>query len=386
MQRYQKAIAGVAAAAAVALCGCTSPAPIVGVLQPLTGAAAIYGKSIDDGMQLAYAEAEQNNMLPPEFRLVKADTGSIPSIAVSEYRRLVKEDAVRLVMGGVTTDEAYALIPEVEEARVICLSPSVSATDISKKSKYFYRLFPTDETEGMTAADHLMKRSKRRLMIYTDDSLYTRGIESEFRQHYQLKQTGRIMDTVHLRSPEWRARSTDLLYAHNPQAVYIIGHAERILEVLGHLDKVGYDGVRCTTSTFFVTDVISQAGKLANEVIFPLTSYDGITNINEEQEKQRSFSEQYEEVYGHKPDIFAAHGFDAMRIAIRAFNNADSFYPSGIKKALAFNLEDLTGATGALSFDDHGDIKHYPVMHIYAYDQVMTWEEYKRRRLEGVSF
>jgi branched-chain amino acid transport system substrate-binding protein len=374
------------AVAAIILSGCQNPAPIVGVLQPLTGAAAIYGKSIDDGMQLAFKEAEQANLLPPEFSLVKVDTGSIPSTAASEYRRLIKEHEVRMVMGGVTTDEAYALIPEVEEARVVCLSPSVSATDISKKSKYFYRLFPTDETEGMTAADHLMRRSKRRLMIYTDGSLYTRGIESEFRQHYQLKLPGRIMDTVHLRSPEWRSRSADLLHAHNPQAVFIIGHAERILEVLEHLDRTGFDGVRCTTSTFFVRDVISRAGKLADEVIFPLTAYDCITNAEEEKDKQRSFSEQYEAVYGNKPDIFAAHGFDAMRVAIRAFNKAESFYPSGIKKALAFNLNDLSGATGALSFDDHGDVRHYPVMYIYAFDQVMTWEEYKKRIIGGIRY
>jgi branched-chain amino acid transport system substrate-binding protein len=382
MQRLNRVGLGLAALAGIILCGCTSPAPIVGVLQPLTGAAAIYGKSIDDGMQLAFNEADQGNLLPPAFSLVKVDTGSIPSTAVSEYRRLVNEQEVRLVMGGVTTDEAYALIPEVEEARVVCLSPSVSATDISKKSKYFYRLFPTDETEGMTAANHLMGRSKRRLMIYTDGSTYTRGIESEFRQHYQLKLPGRIMDTVHLRSPEWHKHSTDMLHAHNPQAVFIIGHAERILEVLKHLDRVGYDGVRCTTSTFFVRDVISRAGKLADEVIFPLTAYNCITN----QEQQRSFSEQYEEVYGHKPDVFAAHGFDAMRVAIRALNNAESFYPSGIKKALAFNLNDLSGATGALSFDDHGDVRHYPVMYIYAYDQVMTWEDYKIKRIGDIKF
>jgi ABC-type branched-subunit amino acid transport system substrate-binding protein len=228
--------------------------------------------------------------------------------------------------------------------------------------------------EGMTAADHLFKRRLvRRLMIYSDGSLYTRGAESEFRQHFQLKQNGRIADTVHLRTPGWEQRSSDLLHAHNPEAVYIIGHAERILEVLRHLHQAGFDGIRCTTSTFFVNNVIRQAGELAEGVVFPLSSYDIATGSKELQ----TFAEMYQERHGHKPDIFAAHGYDAMKVTIRTLNNAESFYPSGLRNAMAFKLDNLTGATGALAFDDYGDVRRYPVMHIYHKGEVISWSAYR---------
>ena len=117
------------------LAGCSSK-PVVGVLLPTTGAAASYGESIESGIRLALSVAREPKQLPsdsktiqlpPEFEVVWADTGSDPGRAAAELRRMVEEREVKMVIGGATSAEALALIPELDDLEIVCLSPSASA-------------------------------------------------------------------------------------------------------------------------------------------------------------------------------------------------------------------------------------------------------------------
>jgi branched-chain amino acid transport system substrate-binding protein len=84
------------------LSGCSGN-PIVGVILPTTGAAASYGESIESGIRLALSDARARGGLPTGFAVEWADTGSDPSRAVAEFRKMVEERGVKLVIGGVTS-------------------------------------------------------------------------------------------------------------------------------------------------------------------------------------------------------------------------------------------------------------------------------------------
>jgi len=366
----------------VAICAaCTSQQPIVGALQPLSGDAGLYGRSVDGGMQVALDDIREAYGLPEGFALVTADTESDPTTAVLEFHRLVEERKVRLVVGGITTDEAMALLPVAEEAGIICLSPTVSTSDLGGKSKNFYRLFPTDKVEGQTAANHLYnQRGVRSVLIFTDDSLYTRGMESKFRQHFQLKLQGTVYETIHLASSDWRTHATDMVHAYDPDAVYIIGYAQKIFDVLEHLQGTGFDGIRCTTSTIYVSDLIRRSSELADGVVFPLLTYD----LDAERNPTKAFVDRYQQRFGLQPDIYAAHGYDAMQVALKAFETASNLYTSELRKAMSFGVADMPGVTGTLSFNDSHEVRRYPVMHCVSKGQVMSWARYRELRIKRI--
>lgn len=368
--------------------GCAQQ-PVVGVLQPLSGSAQVYGRSVDSGVQVALDEARRRAQLPEGFSLVVEDTASSPTTAVTAFHRLVDDDGARIVLGGVTTDEAYALLPTVDDSRVILLSPSASASELSRQSPYFYRLFPGEELEGMTAARQLVEEmGLSSLVLYTDGSLYTRGVESAFRQHYQLRLGGRIAGSIHLGDDDWQERSADIHHAHHPQAVYIIGYAEHIVEVLEHLSRLRFKGVRCTTSTIDVGEVLERAGDLVEGVVFPLPAFD----VGSVAEPVQGFVREYRERFGRQPDIYAAHGYDGMRVAIRALATSSALYTPELQKAIRFELSDLLGVTGVISFNDHGEVARYPVMHcimdgrVVPLSRVLEWKlQEARETLEGLA-
>ncbi len=356
----------------------------MGVLLPTTGAASDYGKSVGNGIRMALAEAEELAVLPAGCQVFEADTASRAKVAADELQRLVNEHDIAIVVGGVTTDEAEALIPVVEKNHVLCVSPSAPANLLASRSRYFFRLFATDEVEGSTAARHLFsQRAVRRVVVVTDDSVFTRGIETEFRQHFELNLGGEILATIHTGVEYWKTQLSDMLHAHEPQAVYVVGHGDNTLQVLEMLHSVAYEGVRAATSSLYLSHVIERGGAAAEGVVFPLVAFD----VAAKEGQVASFAERYQLEYGTSPDIYAAHGYDAMRVAIRTLSKAQAHHPRVLRQYMTIGLRDFTGVTGAVAFDERGDVPRYPVMHEIWQQRVVksSWlQEMRLRAMEEV--
>jgi len=361
-----------------------APTPTVGVLTPETGYAEAYGHAVNNGIRLALNEARSAGRLPPDFRLVEADTCSAPRMAASELRRFATDLDVELVVGGVTTDEALALIPVVEDEKVVCLSPSASASSLTGKSPYFFRLFATDEVEGSTAARYLHEtRGVRTALVITDDSTFSRGLEAEFRQHFELRLGGVIVATIHDELEWWKRKATDMVHAHEPDAVYVVGHAEHIVTTLELLSEIGYQGVKATTSAVYLAELLESGNPALEGIFFPLASLRSCDRPAAE-EPECLFVERYREVYGSGPDFFAAHGYDAMQVAIKALLDARSVDVSELRRYMRIGLQEFDGVTGTIAFDERGDVRRYPTMHTIFNKKVVncrTLAELKKRKL-----
>lgn len=362
------------------LIGCGSE-PIVGVLLPTTGDAAVYGESIESGVRLAITQARELEQLPDGFQVESGDSASDSEKAKAELRRLVRDRGAKLIVGGATSGEALAILPVLEELQVICLSPSASMPSLTRDSRLFFRIFPSDELEGNAAAKFLRDRMKKAtVLVYAGDSDYTRGIEPEFLTQYEENLGGKVVGRVDLTSDVWVEQSLELLASGAPEAVYIIGYAERVLTVLEHLREQEFEGNILTTSAFYNTDVIQRAGELAEDVIFPLPPFDRTS----ENEPVLGFVQRYMDTYQRAPDTFAAHGYDAMRIAIEVMRITKTNETNEINKALHFGVSEFMGVTGPIMFDDHGDVKHYPKMFIVKESQVLSYQRYMKAERERI--
>ena len=360
--------------------GCGSK-PIVGVILPSTGAAASYGESIESGIRLALADARAQEQIPEGFEVVWADTGSDPERAVAELRTMASEHDVKMVIGGATSAEAMAMLPELNDLEIVCLSPSASAPGLASRSRMFFRIYPSDELEGHTAGNFLYERlGKHRVLLFTGDTEYTRGIKPEFLRQYEESLGGTVVDTMTLAEDGWRERAATVLDRKNVDAAYVIGYAEEILDVVLFLHERGFAGRIVTTAAFYSGQVIREAGEAAEGILFPLPPFDRTS----EKEPVLSFVNRYMNAYERAPDVFAAHGYDAMGLTIRIMNFAKPPETMEILKALNFGVSEYMGVTGPILFDDHGDVKHYPKMFIVKGGQVLSYQRYletERRRI-----
>ena len=366
---------GLSVLLATGLVGCASK-PVVGILLPTTGDASSYGESIESGIRVALAEAREKGTLPQGFEVVWVDTKSSPSEEVADLDRLVHKRGVKMIIGGATSDEARALLPELKKLNIVCLSPSASAPGLAKQSKLFFRIYPSDELEGGRAGQFLYNTLKAKTtLIFTGDSTYSRGIEPEFRRQYEDGLGGKVVGDVQVKKGDWQAEAKKLLKADKPDAVYVIGYAREIVNVLGFLRAQKYGGRIMTTSAFYTGNMIQKAGPLAEGVFFPLPPFDRTS----EDPFIRQFVKRYMDTYQRAPDVFAAHGYDALRLVAKVMTVAKPPETDEIQKAMHFGISEFKGVTGPILFDDYGNVKHYPKMFLVANGHVETYEHFLKQ-------
>lgn len=356
------------------LAGCQGK-PVLGILLPTSGAASNYGESIESGVRLAMADARNHNDVPVGLEVIWTDTGSDPARAARELRTMVEEREVKMVIGGATSAEARAMIPVLDDLEIVCLSPSASAPGLAAQSKFFYRIYPSDELEGDTAGRFLYDRlNQTKVVLYVGDPDYAQGIEPEFRKRFVETLGGEVTARIDVTRDGWQQESASALASCDCNAVYIIGYAEEILGVLRHLHERGFTGRIVTTSAFYSSRVVTEAGDLADSVMFPLPPFDRTV----ETEPVLSFVTRYMDTYQRAPDVFAAHGYDAMRMALQVLRLASPPDTTEIRRAFSFGVQEFMGVTGPILFDEYGDVKHYPKMFIFKDDQVLSYQRYMK--------
>jgi len=356
----------------VAASGC-NPALRIGVVLPERGAAEVYGASVKSGVKLAFDDALAAGTAPPGLEVVYRDSGSDPTRAAGAAEALFESGAL-VVIGGVTSAEAKALIPVADRAELVLLSPSASAPDLARRSRFFFRVYPSDELEGVKAADFLvLVRDARTVLVLQEDNDYTRGLLPIFVRELGSR-GGRVAGSIRLDEGGWQAQVRDVLAKHAPDGVYVCGYGEAILGALRLLRSVGFRGTICTTSAFSAGSVLARAGTLAEGVFFPLASLDTASHS----EPVRSFVKRYEASYNLLPDIYAAHGYDAALAVLAAVKGLEQRSGASVAGRLR-TLPGVAGVMGPLDFDEDGNIRHALRNHWIHNGKVEDFESFSAR-------
>ncbi len=354
----RRGLVGLLVLAAVVTAACGSGKLIVGVVLPETGINKGYGASLEAGIKLALDEAVAKQT-PPGIEAQYRDSLSHPEYAAKEAAELFKAGAL-IVIGGATSAEAKAMIPEAEKAQRVIISPSASEPALAASSNLFFRTVPSDEFEGVVAADFLVKEKKARTVaILYEQGLYADGMLPVFTAE-ATKLGAKLGDRLQIGPTDWDKTIGDALTASKPDAIFICAYGEEILGALTVVRNVKYAGIVCAASAIDTGDVVRRAGALAEGVFVPLVRVD----TDSQKEPVKSFVQRFKaQHHGASPDIFAAYGYDAAMVALAALTGPPLKDNSELLVRI-MSLGDRLGVTGKLAFDEVGNIDHHPRMHV----------------------
>jgi branched-chain amino acid transport system substrate-binding protein len=340
-----------ALAAGLCLAGCR-PRLEIGVVLPETGHASAYGASIKTGVTLAIEDLKVAEPSLQSLGVTYRDSGSDPARAASAAEALFEGDA-SLVIGGVTSAEARAMIPVADRWKRVLISPSASVPALARLSTYFFRVFPSDDLEGVAAADFLTDLTRARsVLVISEASEYTRGLLPVFVGELQGR-GGLLAGNVSAADRSWEAGLRSSLAKSAPDAVYICGYGDFILRVLRLLHAASYSGTICTTSAVHASSLLQHVGLEAEGVVFPLAGME----TGPGRERAQHFIERYRRVYSLRPDIYAGHGYDAALAAGLVLTRLETGRESEPRTALR-GLGAEMGVMGPLNFDESGNVKH----------------------------
>src|SRR5262249_22878591 len=109
----------------------------IGLLVPLTGPLAANGKEMANGLTL-YLDQQGQRLAGREVKLLVEDTEAKPAIALTRARALVESQEVNVLVGPLSSAEAYAVLPYIEGRKMPTLSPTVAAEDLTQRRRSPY--------------------------------------------------------------------------------------------------------------------------------------------------------------------------------------------------------------------------------------------------------
>jgi branched-chain amino acid transport system substrate-binding protein len=320
---------------------------MVGVVLPETGAAAVYGTALRSGIELGFEVSPSGAVGSQRVTVEYRDSGSDPARAVAAAEALYDRGAV-VVIGGATSAEARAMITTADRRERVLLSPSASAPELCRLSRYFFRVYPSDELEGVAAADFLVVTlSAQRVVVVEEENDYTRGLLAVFVAELTSR-GGRMVASIRTGTDGFRRDLLDAVRAAD--AVYVCGYGDAILEALRTLRVGSFAGPVCTASAIGSSALLQRAGGFADGAYLPLATFDPAAGST-----GHDFVARYQAEYGLQPDVYAAHGFDAALAVRAALERMPQRSGSSLREALR-SLSGVSGVMGELAFDDLGNV------------------------------
>jgi len=209
----------------------------VGVLLPLTGEAAVYGEPLRNVLGLAADEINMSGGVNGRMlELIVEDAKCSGKDSASAAQKLINVDGVEVIIGGFCSSESLAAVPVAEAAKVALLSPGSSSPDLTGKSPYFFRNYPSDATQGAVLAEIAFTDKGWKKVAFIQEQLdYPLGIYKAFNAKFTELGGAAVKE-------EFASETTDFktalakLRAEKPDALFIATQApaasERILKQL----------------------------------------------------------------------------------------------------------------------------------------------------------
>src|SRR5437762_3576760 len=169
----------------------------LGMLAPLTGPFAQVGKDMVNGAEL-YLDEIGRVAAGRTLELIVEDSEGNPSTALNKARKLVEQDKVHVLTGGLLANVGYALQPYIDGQKIPATYPVIAADDITqrKPAKWIVRTGWTTSQPMHPFAEWLIKHTKYR-KVTTIGMDYAFGYETVGGfQHVFEEQGGRIVQKI----------------------------------------------------------------------------------------------------------------------------------------------------------------------------------------------
>ncbi len=187
------------------------------------------------------------------------------------------------------------------------------------------------------------------------DDDFGRGLRDVFTQQYESR-FRQVVESFEFREGGQQDFSEMIAKTKQaaPDGIYVVAYQQDLSKLLKQLNEAKIDSVIMASSAV-TGDVVRLSGEAAENLVYPQSGFD----LDSAAPAVASFVTTYRKKYGEDPDIYAAHGYDALKILVHAINDAGGSHPDDVKIGLN-GIHDYEGAAGLTTFDKNGDVIRHP--------------------------
>ena len=337
----------------------------IGGTGPLTGDYAIYGKAVQNGIELAAKEINEAggiNGVQIEYKF--EDDEADAEKAVNAYNTL-KDWGMQIMVGATTSGACESVVAETANDNMFQLTPSGTSLNAVQYDNAFRMCF-SDPAQGTVSAQYIAKNNlaKKIAVIYDSSNTYSSGIYENFAK--EAKNQGlEVVSAEAFTAESNKDFSVQLQKAkdNGAEMVFLPIYYQEASLILAKAKEMGYAPV------FFGCDGMDGILSLNN---FDTSLAEGLMlmtpfSADAEDEKTQNFVKAYEEAYGDTPNQFAADAYDAVYVVKAAAEKAEltpDMSASDMCDALKGAMTEITfdGLTGkSITWEANGEPKKDPI-------------------------
>lgn len=315
------------------------------------------------GIHMAVEETNAaGGVLGRELRVVQQYDESSVAKAKLVAQQFAQNPDIVAVIGHWGSDMAISASATYEFAGLLMICPAATSPKLTEQGFHLvFRTSPSNWRVGPRLAEFAADQGYERVMIVSARDAYGRGLGNVFEM--RAAEIGiTVVDRASYQDGErnfeplladWGRLDFDAVFVAGtmPEAAHVVAQARR----LGISQPIlGGEGL--------ATDALWEIAGEAAEGVMAAAYF----HPAEPRPEVRRFTDDFQARYGPPPDVWAAQGYDAVRLLAHAVEMAGTTVPEDVAAALRSmgpaSTAPWTGVTGPHAFLEDGDVIGKPIV------------------------
>lgn len=329
----------------------------IGAFLAVTGPASFLGDPELKTLQMLITDLNAKGGVNGQpLQLIHYDTGGNAREAVNFVKRLIKKDDVDLLIGGTTSGDTLAVLPDVEKENVPFISLA-AAVEITEPTRHWvFKVAPTDRMAVARIFADLRQRGFSKIALISGDGGFDKSGRAQILKLAPEYDITLVADESYSNKDADMTAQLTKIRATDAQAILNFGFGQAPAIVTKNIKQLGitlplYHSHGVASQTF-----IDLAGEAAEGVRLPaaaLVVAEQLPDSDPQKPVLLTYKKQYEAQYG-PVSTFGGHGYDSLMIAKAAIERAGSVDKVKVRDQIE-KTQGFIGTAGVfnLSPEDH---------------------------------
>ena len=325
----------------------------IGVLAPLTGTNAEYGKGFEIGTQMAADRINAaGGVNGRKIEMVVKDSKGDSKESSDLCRMFADDEEIMAIIGDFTSGACMANAPIVDEAQIVQLSPTASNPDYAGMSDYCFSIMGRQDGEAPFYAKYILNKymGAKRLGVIYINSDWGKSCFDNFK--VQCDADGlEIVEAVNYVQDEKDFSSLiTKLKAADPDVICIMDQGA-VPQVINQIRSSGWTDIPITTlGPGTSQQLIDLCGENAEGLLLTSPFF-----FDPKDEELMAWKDEFVSKAGFEPTIHPVDAFDCVYLLAEASEACgDDINRVSIRDNLA--KVEMTGVSGPIKFNEDGDI------------------------------
>lgn len=344
-----------------AMAGCSSqPSTVeagstikIGVLAPLTGTNAEYGKGFEVGTQMAVDRInEAGGVNGHKLELVVKDSKGDQKESSDLCRMFADDQEIMAIIGDFTSGACMANAPIVDEAGIVQLSPTASNPDYAGMSDYCFSIMGRQDGEAPFYAKYILNKymGVKKLGVIYINSDWGKSCYDNFKAQCDVEGLEIVEAVNYVQDEKDFSSLITKLKAADPDVICIMDQGA-VPQVINQIRGSGWTDIPITTLGPGTSEqLIDLCGENAEGLLLTSPFF-----FDPDDAELTAWKEEFVQKAGFEPTIHPVCAFDCVNLLAEAIKGCgDDITRQNIRDNLA--KVELEGVSGPLKFNEAGDI------------------------------